>query len=210
VEFALEIQKEIFGKYIEQAAIEQLASEYKQKGYEIVTEYKIGNIQADLLVKKDNDIIVFEIKVGEWNEKKRQLVRKIRNKVVHQLGAKFKMVFVKLPEEPDIIVDDYENLLDELIQEQFIDEFSRLATHFWIDEITDISFNELFIRKVEIEASGSAIVTVGLQYGSDSDYKRDDGIRFTESFSFQFHIVTDKNLKVKEVINLELDNLEDL
>jgi hypothetical protein len=121
-----------------------------------------------------------------------------------------KTVIVKLPEEPDIIVEDLESLFFELLPDRFINEFDRLATHYWIDEIADIKFEELFVRKAEIEAKGSATVTLGLQYGSDSDYKRGDGIRNIESFPFIFHISVDKDLQLKEVYSLELETPEDL
>jgi hypothetical protein len=124
------------------------------------------------MVRREDKVIVFEIKVGEWTDEKRALVRRMRNEAVHRLGAGFKLVLVNLPKEPDIVVENLEFTLSELLEEHFVNEFSSLATHHWIDEVTDIEFEELSIRERELEAAGSAMVTLRLQYGSVSDIRR--------------------------------------
>ncbi len=205
----MEIQPKIFLKYAEKAAIEQLAVEYKSLGFEITTDQMIGDFQADLVAKRGDEIIVFEIKAGKWSRNRRQIVQQIRNFAVHNLGAKFKLVMVNLPKESEIVVEDLETVFFELLPEQFINEFSRLATHFWLDEISDISISNIFIRKSEYDIKGSAFLSLGLQFGSDRDFKRGDGVRTSESFPFHFHILFDKNFEVKEIYELELDTPED-
>jgi hypothetical protein len=201
----VEIEKGILLKYFEQAALEQLASEYKEKGYEVFQEHQIEDQRFHLVAKKDNETIVFEIKVGSWASDKRQEVQQLRNFAVHELGAKFKLVLVSLPNEPEIEIEDLEAMLPDFLAEQFIDEFSRLATHFWVDEVSEITFDELHIRKSEVEMKGSGTVSLGLQYGSDSDYKEDNGLRWSESFAFNFHLLLDRNLEIKEIYELVVD-----
>jgi hypothetical protein len=201
----MNIQKNILLEYMAKAAVEQIASEYQEKGYEVVGESEFPGIRADLIVKKEKEIIVFEIKAGNWDAEKRQSVKHIRNRAVHELGAKFKLVLVNLPEPPSIEVEGLELIFFELLPEYCADELSRVATHTWIDEIADIEIKYLLIQKDEIEVQGSAVVSLGLQYGSDSDFTRGDGLRTSDSFPFHFHIVLDGNLKLKEVHSLEMD-----
>lgn len=201
----MEIKKSILLKYYEQAAIEQLTSEYKQKGYEVFQEYQSNRYRFDLVAKKDDELIVFEIKAGLWEKDKRQAVQQLRNIAVHELGAKFKLVFVTLPKEPEIEIEDLEAMFPDFLAEQFINEFSEMATHFWIDEVSDIKFDEIYVRKAELEIKGSGTISVGFQYGSDSDYKEDNGLRWTDSFEFQFHLLLDRSLDVKEIYELEID-----
>jgi len=205
----MEIQTNIFLKHVEKAAIEQLSLEYKKLGFEITTEKLVGDYQAGIVAKRGDEIIVFEIKAGRWSRNRRQEVQQIRNFAVHNLGAKFKLVIVNLPEESEIVVEDLESVFFELLPEQFIDEFSRMATHFWLDEISDISISNIFIRKDEFDIKGSASLSISLQYGSDRDFKRGDGIRTSEFFPFHFHILFDRNFEVKEIYLLELDTPED-
>ena len=125
----MDIRKDIFQKYLEKAAIEQIASEYRQKGYKVVTKTKAKDLGADLIVQKGKETIVFEFKAGKWTEKKRQAVRQLRNRAVHDLDAKFKLVLVNLPEEPDIEIQNLERVFFGILPEYFKDEFNELATH---------------------------------------------------------------------------------
>lgn len=201
----MEIKRSILLKHYEQATIEQLALEYKQKGYEVFPEYAVKQHRFDLVVKKGDDVIVFEIKTGAWKQERRKEIQQLRNFAVHELGAKFKLILVNLPKEPEIEIEGLEGVFPDLLAEHFVDEFSRFATHFWVDEITDIKFDELHIRQSEYEMKGTGIVTLGLQFGSDSDYKQDDGLRWNESFTFHFDLLMDNNLEMKDVRNLELE-----
>lgn len=204
----MDIRKDILIKYLEMAAVEQLASDYREEGYEVEIERMLGKHRADVVARKEGMTIVFEIKAGEWSKSRRVAVSQLRNYIVHKMGGKFKLVLVKLPETPDIAIDEFEAILTELLPEQFNDEFSRLATHYWIDEITDIYFDVLHIRKDEIEISGVGTVTLGLQYGSDLDYQRDDGVRFTEAYNLSFHLLLSRAIEIKEILGLEIDFLE--
>lgn len=201
----MEIEKAILLKHYEQATLEQLAFQYRQKGYEVSQEKKIENHRFDLVAKKGAETIVFEIKGGSWVTDKRQAVQQLRNFAIHKLGAKFKLVLVRLPKEPEIEIEGLEAIFPDLLEENFRDEFSRLATHFWVDEISDVKFDELHIKKTEYDIKGNGTVTVGLQYGSDRDYKDDNGSRWTESFQFDFHLLLDENLEIQEIYELEIN-----
>lgn len=201
----MEIEKRFLLKHYEQAALDQLSFEYSQQGYEVLREHRIDNYQFDLVAKKDDEIIVFEIKTGVWVADRREEVQQLRNFAVHKLKAKFKLVLVNLPNEPEIEIEGLEAVFPDLLAGHFINDFSRLATHFWIDEVNDIQFDKLFIRKTEYEIKGNGTVIVGLQYGSDGDYKEDDGLRWTESFHFSFHLLLNEKLDIKEVYELDID-----
>ena len=99
----------------------------------------------------------------------------MRNKASHELEARFSIAFVNITDEPEIEVDRFESLLFELLPEYHIDEFSKIATHFWIDEMSDISFESISVQKENIDVQGFGIIPLGLQYRSNSYYK--DGLR---------------------------------
>lgn len=205
----MDIKKSILLKYMAKAATEQIASEYQARGYEVIDESKMPDIGADLIVKNDKETIVFEVKSGDWNDEKRQAVKNIRNRALHELGAKFKLVLVNVPAQPSIEIEGLEHILFDLLPEYCADELSSLATHTWIDEISDIEIEMLDIQKDEMEVQGTAVVSFGLQYGSDGDFDRGDGIRTSGSFPLHFHVLLDRDLHVKTVHSLELDIAED-
>jgi len=201
----MEIKKELLHHYLEAAAVEQLVSEYQGRGYSAEKEFTIDGYVIDLIVRKGDETIVFEIKAGDWSEEKRIETRRIRNLTVHQLGAKFKIVLVNMSEQTEIEIDGLYDLFNELLDDKFIDDFSRLATHHWIDEISDICITSINVKPKEMRISGYGVVTLGLQYGSDGDYKRGDGIRSTEAYQFDFDVLLDDNLELQEVYSLVLD-----
>lgn len=205
----MDIKKSILLKYMAKAATEQIASEYQARGYEVIDESKMPDIGADLIVKNDKETIVFEVKSGDWNDEKRQAVKNIRNRALHELGAKFKLVLVNVPAQPSIEIEGLEYIFFDLLPEYCADELSSLATHTWIDEISDIEIEMLDIQKDEMEVQGTAVVSFGLQYGSDGDFDRGNGIRTSGSFPLHFHVLLDRDLHVKTVHSLELDIAED-
>lgn len=206
----MDIQRDIFLKHATEATIEQIASEYQQKGYQVINEPDVDGVRADLMAVKEQDVIVFEVKAGEWSEKKRQEVKQMRNWAVHNLGAKFKVVLVNLPKTSDINIEGLENLFMELLPEHYADTFAHLATHVDIDEVADIEITDLSAKSNEIEIKGTASVTLGLQYGSNRDVENDIGLRVAESMPLYFHLLLDNNLGRKEVYELELDGIEDI
>jgi hypothetical protein len=64
-----------------------------------------------------------------------------------------------------------------------LNDVDVLATHYWIDEI-DIEQPAINIDDEEITYHVRGTLSVGLQYGSDSDYRSDMGERYGASFPF--------------------------
>jgi len=201
----MKLRKDILLRSLTEAAIEQVASDYQEAGYEVAREARLGDLMTDLMAKKGDELIVFEFKPGEWNEAKRQAVRRLRNYVVHRLGAQFRLILVNPPGEVSIEVEGLEEALVELLYEYCASELSELATHTYIDHISDIEFDKVVVRKDEIELLGSAIASLTLQYGSNGDLRRGDGLRSAESFSFTFHVLLDQDLEVKDILSFDLD-----
>lgn len=198
----MELRKAILAKHMAAAAIEQIADDYTMQGYTVVEAS--ANLSADLVVSKGSDVIAFEVKVGQWSDEKRRAVREMRNRVVHELRGRFQLVLVRVPEEPDILVEDLDFLLGQIVPEHLVDELNLLATHQQVEEVTDISFTTLIVGKDSIQAIGTATVTLILQIGSDSDQSNDDGLRWNEGYDLEFSLVLRKDLTLLEIDYLRL------
>ncbi len=198
----MELRKEILAKHMAAAAIEQIADDYTRQGYMVVEAS--AHLSADLVVSKGSDTIAFEVKVGKWSDEKRQAVKAIRNRVVHELRGRFQLVLVRVPEEPDILVEDLDFLLGQIVPEYLVDELNLLATHQQVEEVTDISFTTLIVGKDSIEAIGTAAVSLILQFGSDSDQSSDDGLRWNEAYDLEFSLVLRRDLTLLKVDYLRL------
>ena len=203
----MEIREHILLKHLTEAAIEQISSEYQENGYEMKKEDKLGNLVADLTARKGDKLIVFEFKSTKWNAAKMDSIRELRNYVVHKFGAQFKLVLVNPPGKVLIEIEDLEQILLNLVVNKPT-LYDNLATHTKIDGISDVELKQVRVRRDEIELAGSAVVSLILQDGSDSDIEKDDGLSLSESLFLSFHILFDRNFEVKEVHKLDLDTSE--
>lgn len=204
----MRIRSDIVKKYWHEAAIADLASTYKTKGYEVEKDAKVGNYEADLVLKKDNELIVIEVKSGSWPKEKTAEVQSIRNEVVHKLGGKFNLVLVSPPPQETVNeIEGLEDILFELLVEEdaYRDDLEILSTHTIIEEVSNVVLSSLSIEKNRLHVQGAATVSVSLNYGSNSESEKDDGDATTDSFPLDFDIVLDGNLKIVEVIKLEVN-----
>lgn len=200
----MKIREDILLKHLTEAAIEQISSEYQENGYEMKKEDRMDNMVADLTARKDNELIIFEFKTTKWDAVKIDSIRQLRNYAVHGFGAKFKLVLVDLPGEVLIEIEDIEQILFNLVVNTPA-LYDNLATHARIDGVSDVELEQVKVCRNYVELLGSAAVSLILQYGSDSDIDKDDGLCSSESFFLSFHILIDQDLEVNQTLKLELD-----
>jgi len=199
----MRIGSEIARKYWHEAAIADLASKYAAQGYEVKKDAKIGNHEADLVLKKGDELIVVEVKSGNWPKEKIEQVQSIRNEVVHRLGGKFSLVLVSPPQEKSIEIEGIDTILFNLLSED-IGDLDELSTHTTVEDVSDVVINSISIKKNRMQVRGSAVVSADLNWGSSSDAENGDGSSTSESFPLDFDVVLDGNLEVVEdILNID-------
>jgi hypothetical protein len=200
----MEIRQEIAEKYWLRAAIEETATKYAAQGYQVTKDAPIGNMRADLVARKGNELIVVEFKLGDWSTERSNDVRRIRNEVVHQLGGKFNLVVVSPPKERNIEIEGIENILYGIFIND-LGELDELSTHTQIEEVSDVTISSVDVEQNRIRVEGAGVVSVELNWGSNSDRARDEGFTVSDNFPFDFAIVLDNNLNLLEVESINVD-----
>jgi hypothetical protein len=200
----MKIRKEILVKHLTNAAIDQISFDYQKNGYEMTKEVYFGDIRADLVARKGNELIVFEFKYADWTKDKVDTIKKLRNIVVREHGTGFKLVLVNPLEGISVKVDDLEQILFDLVIKN-PDLYDEIVTHKEVRYISDVNLNEVTIHKEEIELLGSAVVNMILQYGSDEDIAKGRDLSIDESFLLDFHISFGWDFEVKEIHKFNLD-----
>ena len=73
----MDIRRQHLQPYLHGIAVNQLADDYKTKGYTVSREEAIGGrYRADLIARKNNEVIIVEVKTGRMTPEKRvQLVK---------------------------------------------------------------------------------------------------------------------------------------
>jgi len=95
----MKIKKKYLGKCLHEIAIEQIAEDYRQKGYTVSREEILGTFQADLVVRKDTEQLVIEVKAGKMTPDKKQRIAGIADYVRNLGGYKFLVVVATPPKE---------------------------------------------------------------------------------------------------------------
>ncbi|WP_339811900.1 hypothetical protein, partial [Zunongwangia profunda] len=113
------------------------------------------------------------------------------------------------PKDKNINIYDFEQILWDYLTFNLPDELNILSTHSRIEEIFEIDLDEIEIKDKSIYVKGDGILSVELQYGSDGDQIRGDGLKMTDTYPFGFELTleydSDRKLKIIEVDKLEVD-----
>jgi hypothetical protein len=185
-------------RYLHEAAISEIADKYRLQGYEVIKEKRIGKYQVDLMAIRGKEKIIFEFKVGELTSFKKKAILSL-HKFLHKKEptAQFKIINVNSPKRTLVEIEGIEQIILEALQNSMPSDIECLSTHSRIEDISDLEFDSIYVKEGCVTCSGSFIVTVIMQYGSDSDMKNDSGWEFSESFVGTFKLELDENLKIE-------------
>lgn len=206
----MEIKRKYFlGKYLHDSAIEQIAEDYIQKGYQISREEKLGKYRADLIARKGNESIVIEVKAGKLTPDRRKQIANLADYINSLGGYKFRIVIATPPKEKKLEIEELEVLLTHYILNDLPSELDELSSHTRLGEIYDIDIDEINISGENIFVKGDGVVSVELQFGSDSDQDKGDGHKTYDNFPFDFEITlgynSRKELEITEIDKFEVD-----
>lgn len=198
----MRIEPAIATRYIEQAAAEQLSEEMRSQGYEVQREVSLGDLRADLIARRDGQVIVYEIKVpaadageaaADWARQTARLRAYAR-----ELGASFRLILVRPPRETHVEVSGLEDQLACALREDPPDDLQAIAASIEIGQVSDLAITSLVVRAEAVEVEGEAIVDVSLLSGEGDEVSR-------ESFPLTFAVVLDRSGHVAELHRADVD-----
>jgi len=113
----MKISEDILMKHLTKATIEQVSNDYQKNGYEVIKDACLDNIRADLVARKDGELIVLIFKSKKiWGKDRIQEIKQLRNYVVRMRGTGFKLVLVNNPlEGVSVKIDNLDQILLDLV-----------------------------------------------------------------------------------------------
>jgi Holliday junction resolvase-like predicted endonuclease len=205
----MEIKRKYLQKYLHSIASEQIAAEYREKGYIVSTEERIGKYEADIIARQEKETIVIEIKVGRLTPQKKESIAGIADYVKAQSNYKFLVVVATPPKEKKLEMSGIEQILSDYFLNEMPDELDQLSTHTRLEDVSDVEIDEILIDGKEISVKGSGVFNIEIQFSSDSDQHNDLGHKSNDTIPFDFDIVIELNrdgeLEIIEVNNLIVD-----
>lgn len=206
----MKIDKRYLRKYYYFAVVDQLKAEYKKRGYRVATDERLAdtNFRADLVARKEDSMIILEIKTGIINTAAKQQIKKM-SEVIKEIypNAKFHLVAVNYPDENDINIDNIEGIiLDFFLSNGIPSELDELSSHTTIDEVTDVLINSIDVALGVINITCEGNIVVILEYD-----KHEDDTTFEMSFPFKMKAslrMEDDGYVVDDVDALKIDTSE--
>lgn len=104
--------------------------------------------------------------------------------------------------------------LTSMFNEEFFDDLDCLSTHTRPQSADDIEITICDIKSARIEFTGTGSVSCDLQYGSDGDCERGDGLELSDTYPFNFSgsspTISPRDVEVpKETINIDTSSFYD-
>jgi len=177
---------------IHNAKISELEDFYRKKNYQVIKKHKVEDMVFDLLVKKGDRQIIFNVKTASLTTTAKESILK-QQKLAKEKGLDFRLVTVSRPKSPSI---DIEWLHDELLNKLMTipGELNNLATHVSVDDV-EFEYQSIHISnsETEVEASVevSGVLYLELQYGSHSDVKNEMGEVIEDRLDFSASLLLD-------------------
>lgn len=182
----MKLDRNLLNRCYHDTIITQYKKELENSGFTVYMEHLFSNKRVDLYAEKADEKRVYEFKmVGSPNQKKDQIVKFKDFALSH--GATPYVVYVNPPEEKQIQFDGLDELLLHYFNNtEFPSELDQLSTHTSITSVYISDLTNVGVSDGIINIDGFATISVELQYGSNSDLKREDGLLHTDRFPMSF------------------------
>lgn len=177
---------------IEDAATKKIARELVRDGFFVEREYLppegIG-IRFDLYAEKGGDRRLYELKLGKNKIQSKQFER--LQAEARRLGAKLYIVYLETPRSKEIDFEGLEQIICEDLVNDLPSELDSLSTHTTIEDVDNVEIDAIRISDGIAILEGSGTINVCLQFGSNSDLRKNDGVEDADSVDFFFKLSID-------------------
>ena len=194
----MEISKSVEQEYLHPMAINQLVADYTRLGYTVTKEEKIGPYRADLVARKGEETIVFEVKTGRMNGELRQKLTALSNYVKGMPNHTFRVIFATPPQTKIIEINNLDEILTTYLSlAETPEALLALSSNTVIEDVTDLAIRRINVSPAgELEITGSGVIEVMLRYGGS------DGVEMEDSYPFEFTVVMFHDGKSWQVAHL--------
>lgn len=197
----MEIKKHYKIKAAIEAAIAEMTEKYRKHGYEIRTDYKLGDFLVDLYCEKEGLKFAFEFKTREKLDHAR--IEAMRE-VAEKNDIHFRMVIVHIPVDKHIYVEGIEETLELHFNNDMPSDLDCLSTHTRVIEVEQAVLTSLELKSLdEIVIRGSSEVTVDLCFDNDDDRCDTNSYPFTFKGVWRFN--DQRELELLELTDLKFD-----
>lgn len=187
-------------RYLESAKQSELADQLRLDGYEVETDKIIGDGSFDLVARRGDQAIAYEIRSVGSRRVTKEVLRGLQESA-KRAGLEFRIVIVNPPPRVKIQIPLLKSeLLDYVTNQSFPDELNSLSTHTLIEDVVDIEISDIRIDQVGIHVEGNGTIDVTLQYGGSLESTSN-----SDAFPFAFSAMLNPDASLASVEHLTVD-----
>lgn len=185
----MKIEPAILGRHLHEAAVEQLANDLRREGYSVELEPRYGNMRPDIVARRGNEAIVYEVKAVGTSSRHRlsDLAR-----VARDLGAKFELVVVRPQRDIDIVMDGIGRILVGTLRQ--LGPAAYGVREGVLERVSDPVIDQAHIREVTTELSGSVNAIIRAPDGTEEPLE----FRFTLRLDPDHNVIGQPKITVEE------------
>jgi predicted DNA-binding antitoxin AbrB/MazE fold protein len=189
-------------QYIEIAKTEEIASEYKTKGYQVFVSPFDREPKYDLVAMKNGRKVAIEVIARSKLSQESKRIRKLRQKARQEGFDRFRLAVVSPPREIPVKVEGLLQKVFGYLAANLPDELAQLSSHVRVKSLTQVDVDEICITVGGIRVAGNGVVIVELE---DDDEIEDGFDGDIEDFPLNFDVELDHTLKIKAVHEIVAD-----
>lgn len=188
-------------KYLESAKSAEIAERLRSEGIEVSTEVQRGNVRFDIIARRGDQKIAYEIKAVTRGKNSKEHIRRLQD-AARAEGLEFRLLLVNPPRKISIEIDEFASqLLNYLINVEFPTELYSLASQVYLENVSDVEVSSLHVTSDGIRVEGSGTLEVQLVYGGGGE----DGLSNSDSYPFTFDVLLDHENKISGVSQLHVN-----
>jgi hypothetical protein len=187
--------------YMERIVRDQLVDDLTKKGYNVTTEVALENFRVDILAKRENETIIYEIKTSK-DSPSSDYLNQLREFVKQLPNHKLKIAIASPPIGSTIEIANFDVLVTDYFGRNPITSVEGNATHISYSSLDDVAFDGINVAEDGlITVFGNAVLGLTYSYGSEKDLEKGYGMISKDSLAFGFRFElegSEKGLRIRE------------
>lgn len=160
----MEVKEKYIKKYWYEIVRDQITDELKEEGFEVYADHLIDGFTADLYAEKGEDKKIIEIK--NKNLSRENFIKLHKFATGHNI--KFQLAIADFRSlKPSINIEGIDKMLVDYMNEHSL--YEDLGQKSYVDDITDVSYNDIDIDEKAILLKGEAVCEMCIEFDDEGD-----------------------------------------
>lgn len=158
----MKIDAGIAARQWERAAVEQLALDLEREGYRVERDVPVEDLRIDLLASRDNEKILFEVKApGAADAAAWVAAAAGMQAAAKALGARFRLVVVRVPHETSIHIEGLESALEAYLVEHVPETILALSRDAAVLDVDGVHLTSLsYANGFDLVGTGDVLLSL--------------------------------------------------